>query len=52
MAYTLEQGDDPHWLLYIEPLRLPVGQTTVRARAIRIGYRESEESSATFTIRL
>jgi arylsulfatase A-like enzyme len=51
MAYTFEKGDEPHWLLYSEPLRLPVGQTTVRAKAIRIGYRESEESSATYTIR-
>jgi hypothetical protein len=50
MAYTLESGDDPRWLLYSEPLRLPVGQTTVRARAIRIGYRESEETSATFDV--
>ena len=29
------------------PLRLPVGETTVRARAIRIGYKESNESAAT-----
>ena len=50
MAYTLDQGDAPHWLLYSEPLRLPVGQATVRARAIRIGYQESKESAATFTI--
>jgi hypothetical protein len=50
MAYTFETGDDPHWLLYSEPLRLPAGQTTVRAKAIRIGYQESEESTATFTV--
>jgi hypothetical protein len=50
MAYTFEQGDDPHWQLYTEPLRLPEGKTTVRARAIRIGYKESEESKTTFTV--
>jgi hypothetical protein len=50
MAYTFEPGDDPHWMLYSEPLRLAEGQTTVRARAIRIGYKESEESRATFTV--
>jgi hypothetical protein len=50
MAYTLDQGDDPHWLLYSEPLALPVGKTTVRAKAIRIGYKESDESVATFTV--
>jgi arylsulfatase A-like enzyme len=48
VAYTFEESDDPHWLLYTEPLRLPVGQTTIRTRAIRIGYKESEESIATF----
>jgi hypothetical protein len=51
MAYTLQPGDEPRWLLYSHPLRLPVGQTTVRAKAIRIGYKESEESAATFTVR-
>jgi hypothetical protein len=50
MAYTFEQGGHPRWLLYHEPLRLPVGQTTFRARAIRIGYKESEESTATFNV--
>ena len=51
MAYTFDQGENPHWLLYTGPLRLPVGETTVRARAIRIGYKESQESAATFAVR-
>ncbi len=50
MACTFEEGEEPHWLLYTEPLELPPGETTVRARAIRIGYLESEEVSATFTV--
>ena len=50
IAYTFQQGDDPPWLLYCEPLALPMGETALRARAIRIGYRESEESVATFTV--
>jgi hypothetical protein len=50
LAYTFEEGEDPHWQLYTEPLRLPVGETTLRAKAIRIGYRDSAESVATFTI--
>ena len=45
IAYTTEQGDDAHWRLYTEPLRLSEGETTVRAKAIRIGYRESEEKT-------
>jgi N-sulfoglucosamine sulfohydrolase len=50
LAYTLDGGEDPHWLLYHEPVRLPEGTTTVRAKAVRIGYRESDESCATFTV--
>ena len=50
MAYTFEEGDDPRWLLYASPLRLPEGATTLRARAIRIGYKESKEITATFVI--
>jgi len=50
IAYTLDEGESPHWLLYSQPLRLPAGTTTVRARAIRIGYKESEETKATFEI--
>jgi hypothetical protein len=50
MAYTFGAGKSPHWLLYTGPLRLPRGQTTLRARAIRIGYAESEERCAAFTV--
>ena len=50
IAYTTEAGNDPHWLLYSEPLRLREGETAVRAKAIRIGYKESEERVATFTV--
>ena len=46
IAYTLDDG--PHWQLYTEPLHMEVGTTTLRAKAIRIGYRESEETCATF----
>jgi len=50
IAYTFEPSDDPHWLLYTKPLHLPRGKTALRARAIRIGYRESEETQAVFTV--
>lgn len=50
IGYTFDSGEKPRWLLYTEPIELPVGETTVRARAIRIGYRESQESIATFRI--
>ena len=44
MVYALEEGDEATWRLYTEPLRLNAGATHVRAKAIRIGYRESEET--------
>ena len=51
VAFTLEEGENPSWLLYTGAIRLPGGETTIRARAIRIGYVESEEGEATFTVR-
>lgn len=45
-TYTVEEGDDPRWLLYTKPLRLEAGQTKVRAKATRIGYQESREIEA------
>jgi arylsulfatase A-like enzyme len=50
MAYTFEPGDAPHWQLYTQPLRLPEGETAIRAKATRIGYKESVESTATITV--
>jgi arylsulfatase A-like enzyme len=51
IAYTLEQADDARWLLYTVPIALPPGETTVRAKAVRIGYLESEERAVTFTVK-
>ncbi|MCY3552786.1 MAG: sulfatase-like hydrolase/transferase [Candidatus Poribacteria bacterium] len=50
IAYTTEQGQDVRWQLYTEPLRLPKGETVIRAKAIRIGYKESDEKSLKFTV--
>jgi hypothetical protein len=50
LGYTIESGEDPHWRLYDGPVSLPEGETTVRAKAIRYGYRESEERSVTVTV--
>jgi N-sulfoglucosamine sulfohydrolase len=50
VACTFEEGESPRWQLYTTPLPLPPGTSTLRARAIRIGYRESEEARATFTV--
>ena len=48
IAYTTEEGEDPHWLLYTGPLDVR-DTTTLRARAIRYGYQESAETVAAFT---
>lgn len=49
-----EPGPTPpraeNWALYTGPIRLPGGQTRIRARAVRIGYFESEERTAVFEV--
>ncbi|MBN1998658.1 sulfatase-like hydrolase/transferase [candidate division KSB1 bacterium] len=47
IAYTLESGEEPYWLLYTGPLSTSPGEITIRARAIRYGYKESEEAALT-----
>lgn len=42
IAYTFEEGPDARWLVYSKPLELPAGRT-LRARAVRIGYDDSDE---------
>ena len=44
IAYTLNTDPPDRWRLYTNPVPLPPGQTVVRARAIRIGYKESDEA--------
>ncbi|REE88994.1 arylsulfatase A-like enzyme [Paenibacillus taihuensis] len=49
IAYTLDDDEYPRWRLYTSPVVLGnrTSTVTVRARAIRIGYGESEESHVT-----
>ena len=51
IAYRMDGDPDDRWRLYTEPIRLPAGTTTVRARAHRIGYKESETVAATLRVR-
>jgi len=46
IGYTFESGDSPTWTLYTGALPVPAGRTQVRAKAIRVGYLESDEASA------
>ncbi len=50
IVYTLEEGKNPHWLLYSGPLRLNPGEHNIRAKAVRYGYRESEELQGKFFV--
>ncbi|MDF2722818.1 MAG: sulfatase [Paenibacillus sp.] len=50
IAYTTESGEHARWLLYTGPIRCRAGTTTVRVKASRIGYKDSEERLAAFTV--
>ncbi|MBD3343653.1 MAG: sulfatase, partial [Chitinivibrionales bacterium] len=51
IACSFDKGENPRWLLYTGPIKLEKGTTALRAKAIRIGYKESVERSAEFTVR-
>ena len=45
---TTEEGVNARWRLYTGPI-LVKGPMTLRARAIRYGYKESDEARVVFT---
>jgi arylsulfatase A-like enzyme len=51
IVYTFEQKENPHWLLYTGPLNMKPGDHRIRVKAVRYGYRESEELTGTFEIK-
>ncbi len=51
MVYTLEEKNNPRWLLYTGPLHLRPGTYNIRVKAVRYGYRDSEELKGTFMIK-
>lgn len=50
IAWRTDADAGGRWRLYCEPIPLPVGTTTIRAKAVRIGYGDSEERWAQFTV--
>jgi hypothetical protein len=49
LVYSTEAGDTPRWRLYSRPLT--VSETvTLRVKCARLGYQDSAERRATFTI--
>ncbi len=51
IVYTYEENENPHWLLYCGPLNLKPGNHFIKAKAVRYGYRESDEIKGTFKIK-
>lgn len=48
IGYSTEDGPNPKWRLYTGPIRV-TGPMTLRAKAIRYGYKESRETRIVFT---
>ena len=48
IGYTTDEGPNPAWKLYTGPIRV-AAPMTLRAKAIRYGYKESAETRTTFT---
>jgi len=50
IVYTLEEKNNPRWLLYSGPLNLKPGNYNSRVSAVRYGYKDSEELKGEFVI--
>ena len=50
IGYTTEEGPAAKWRLYTGPIRVEAPMT-LRAKAIRYGYKESAETRTVFTVR-
>jgi arylsulfatase A-like enzyme len=51
IVYTTETGNKPNWKLYSGALRLSKGTSTLRIKAVRYGYKDSDEVTGTFEIK-
>ncbi len=51
VVYTFEDKENPHWLLYSGPMHLKPGNHNIRVKAVRYGYRDSEELKGSFEIK-
>lgn len=51
IVYTTETGNKPAWKLYSGPLKLKIGSSMVRIKAVRYGYKDSDEVSGNFEIK-
>jgi len=51
IVYTFDQSRNPRWLLYSGPIHLKPGLYSIRVKAVRYGYRESDELKGEFEIK-
>jgi hypothetical protein len=51
IVYTFEEKANPHWLLYSGPLHLKPGSYNIRVKAVRYGYKDSDELKGSFEIK-
>ena len=51
LVYTFDIKANPRWLLYAGPLNLKPGTHSIRVKAVRYGYLESEVLEGTFEIK-
>jgi hypothetical protein len=51
MVYSIDKSEKPKWQLYNGPLHLKPGNYTVRVKAVRYGYKDSDELKGTFDIK-
>jgi len=51
IVYTTETGNKPAWKLYSGPLKLIKGTSNVRIKAVRYGYKDSDEVLGNFEIK-
>lgn len=50
IGYTFDTIPEANWYLYAGPIKLKGGKSQIRAKAIRYGYKESEEITGKFVI--
>ncbi len=51
IVYTTETGNKAAWKLYSGQLRLPKGSANLRIKAVRYGYKDSEEVAGIFVVK-
>ena len=51
LVYTFEDSSSPRWLIYTGPLHLKKGTYNIRVKAVRYGYKESDELKGIFQIK-